>query len=229
MERIEFNRALVHELKTPLAPLLVCSEALVKSIKTEPDLSFARNMQTGALTLSKKIDELLDLARGEVGILRLHCRIIDPGKVIRETARYMEPGVRKKGLELRLEVPPALPKIRADKERLKQIVLNLVDNAIKYTQPGGVITVRARQRGTWFIFEVQDTGMGIDEHLQKQLFEPYKRFNNRGRIGGLGLGLVVSKQFVELHGGRISVTSNKGYGSTFAVSLPIRCEAGGKL
>jgi len=222
VERIEFTRALVHELKTPLTPMMACSEALLSNLTQEPQASFARNVHIGATRLYKKVDELIDLAQGEVGILELSCRQINPLDVIREAAEYVRTGAAKKGHQIRLELPGALPWIKADEDRLNQVLLNLLDNAIKYTPPPGVVTVAAREANSWLYISVTDTGMGISEQQMKYLFEPYKRFSSaRARVGGLGLGLVLAKFIVESHGGAILVESSKGAGSTFTIKIPV--------
>jgi len=221
VERIEFTRALVHELKTPLTPMMACSEALLTNLTQEPQASFARNVHIGATRLHKKVDELIDLAQGEVGILELSCRQINPLEIIREAAEYVRTSAAKKGHQIRLELPDTLPWIKADEDRLNQVLLNLLDNAIKYTPPPGVVTIAARENNSWLYISVTDTGMGISEQEMKYLFEPYKRFSSaRARVGGLGLGLVLAKFIVESHGGTILVESSKGTGSVFTVKIP---------
>ncbi len=222
VERIEFTRALVHELKTPLTPLMACSEALSSTLTDEPQTSLARNVNIGASRLSKKVDDLIDLARGEVGILHLKCRRIDPQKMLREVLDYVSENASRKNLEINLDAPQEMEKIKADKERLIQVLLNLLDNAIKYTPPPGKIHIKARQENSWLFIEVSDTGIGISEEQRKYLFQPYKRFSStKGRVGGLGLGLVLSKFIVEAHGGSILVNSSGGSGSTFIIKVPV--------
>jgi len=222
VERIEFTRALVHELKTPLTPMMACSEALLSNLTQEPQVSFARNVHIGATRLYKKVDELIDLAQGEVGILELSCRQINPLDIIREAAEYVRTNAAKKGHQIRLELPDTLPLINADEDRMNQVLLNLLDNAIKYTTPPGVVTLAAREVNSWLHISVADTGMGISEQQMKYLFEPYKRFSSaRARVGGLGLGLVLAKFIVESHGGTILVESSKGTGSVFTVRIPV--------
>ena len=110
----------------------------------------------------------------------------------------------------------------ADEDRLRQIILNLLSNASKFTPDGGKIILRAREKAANLILEVEDTGPGISDKDQKWLFEPYYRVEReRERISGLGLGLALSKTLVELHGGQIWVKSQVGQGSTFGFSLPL--------
>ena len=220
--RIEFNRALVHELKTPLTPILASSDALVAEFQEGPLLSLARNINRGASNLNERIDELLDLAKGEIGMLKLELKPMDPLPLLREVAGGMVPVASSDGLSLFLKLPPSLPLVRADEARLRQIVVNLLDNAFKFTPEGGKITVGAKKRGANLIVEVQDTGCGITKEEQQRIFQPYYRLeSDRERFGGLGLGLALSKTLVDLHGGKIWVKSEKGKGSTFSFSLPL--------
>ncbi|MEE8413812.1 MAG: ATP-binding protein, partial [Dehalococcoidales bacterium] len=221
--RAEYTRALVHELKTPMTPVLAASELLLEEL-TDPTLrQLAESIDRSALNLNRRIDELLDLARGEVGQLTLNLGPVDPLKLLIEVAGEIQSVALLKGQSLAQELPAALPSIMADEERLKQIVLNLLNNAIKFTPQGGQITLRAREDDSDLIIEVEDTGRGISEEEQQRLFEPYHRSeSDRDRLSGLGLGLTLAKSFVELHGGRIWVESDKGKGSTFTFSIPLK-------
>ena len=236
-KRIEFTRALVHELKTPLTPVLAASDALVAKLQGEPLLSFARNINRGASNLNKRIDELLDLARSEMGVLEIKPKPVEPLQLLHEVAGEIAPVASSYGHSLTLDLPPSLVPIRADRERLRQIVLNLLDNATKLTPEGGKITLRAKERDGFLIVEVQDTGPGIADEEQQRLFKPYhRRESDREHLSGLGLGLALCKTLVELHGGQIWVESQEGKGSTFSFSIPLEAanqceesaETGGK-
>jgi PAS domain S-box-containing protein len=220
--RVEFTRALAHELKTPLTPVMASSELLVAELKQEPLLSLAKNVNRGAANLNNRINELLDLARGEIGMLQIRSETVDIGKLLREAAQDMTPVAGGKNQSLTLELPDSLPLVKGDGGRLRQVVLNLLNNACKFTPEGGRITLRARRDGTNLIMEIQDTGRGITEEEQKRLFEPYHRLeSDREHLSGLGLGLALSKALVGLHGGRIWVESKAGKGSTFSFSIPL--------
>jgi len=220
--RVEFTRALVHELKTPLTAVLASSDLLVAELQEGPLLSLARNVNRGASNLNKRIDELLDLARGEIGILQLKPTRIDPQQLLHWVADDMAPVASSHGQALILDLPPSLPPIWADEVRLWQVLLNIVSNASKFTPEGGKITLRAREEDAFLIVQVQDTGHGIAEKEQQRLFEPYHRLeSDRERLSGLGLGLALSKTLVELHGGRLWVESRVGEGSTFSFSVPL--------
>jgi len=235
--RIEFTRALVHELKTPLTPVLAASDVLVAKLQEEPLLSFARNINRGASNLNRRIDELLDLARSEIGVLQIKPKPVEPLHLLHEVAGEMAPVASSYGQSLTLDLPPSLSPIRADKDRLRQVVLNLLNNASKFTPEGGNITLRAKEKDAFLIVEVQGTGPGISEEEQQRLFQPYyRRESDREHLSGLGLGLALCKTLVELHGGQIWVESQEGKGSTFSFSMPLEtanqreesAETGGK-
>ncbi|MBM3156502.1 MAG: response regulator [Chloroflexi bacterium] len=219
--RVEFARMLAHELKTPLTPVLASSESLLAEIQDERLLSLARNISRGAQNLNRIIDELLDLARGEVGILDLNRETIDIIQVLRDAAESIAPLAMSKGLSLRLRLPPSLPLIQADAARVQQVVMNILNNAIKFTPRDGEVKIVASERNGFVMIEVQDTGLGMSRDEQARLFEPYQRTaRDKGRLGGLGLGLALCKRLVELHGGQVWVKSRPRRGSTFGFSLP---------
>jgi PAS domain S-box-containing protein len=220
--RVEFTRALAHELKTPLTPMLISSQVLASELKEEPLLSLARNISRGASNLNSRIDELLDLAKGEIGMLQLKIEQLDALQLLREVVEYVSPVASSRGQSLIMELPDSLPLVRADNVRLRQIVLNLLNNALNYTPEGGRIALRAGQKDANLIVEVEDNGPGIAEEEQQHMFEPYHRMEVAGeRLSGLGLGLALCKMLVDLHGGQIWVKSRVGEGSTFSFSLPL--------
>ena len=224
--RVEFTRALVHELKTPLTPIMSSSDLLVSGLKEEPWRSVAQNIQRGAINLNNRIGELLDLARGEIGMLRLNPKRVDVLRLLHQIGSEMSVVASSNGQTLKVELPPALPTPWADEDRLRQVVQNLLVNATKFTPEGGTITLRAREQTGSLIVEVQDTGYGIPDEEQTRLFRPYHRqLGDRERLSGLGLGLALCKNLVQLHGGRIWVQSQEGKGSLFSFSIPINSRA----
>ncbi len=220
--RVEFTRALVHELKTPLTPLLTSSEMLTTELKREPFLSLAKNIHKGALRLNNRIDELLDLTKGEIGMLRLDFTQIDLLYLLRDMADEMGPTASQRGQTLELDLPASLPPVKADEDRLRQVVFNLLNNACKFTPEKGKITIRAKQIDAFLAVDVQDTGPGIAEEEQQSLFQPYFRSkNDRRRLSGLGLGLALCKTLIELHRGKIWIQSRPGEGAIFTFTLPL--------
>lgn len=229
-KRIEFTRALVHELKTPLTPVLFSTELLLDEITEQPLKKVARNIQRGAANLNNRIDELLDLARVEIGSLKLHKKMVDPNRLINNVASDMSALFNKYHQSLVVEIPARLPEIPADEARLQQILQNLLVNASKFTSEGGTITLSARVEGRKFLVDVKDTGIGISKKEQKGIFEPYhRRAADRERFSGLGLGLSLCKNLIELHGGKIWVESQLGQGSTFSFYLPLCSRAGSSV
>jgi PAS domain S-box-containing protein len=220
--RLEFSRALVHELKTPLTPILASSELLMSGLTEEPWLSMARNIFRGGENLSRRIDELLDLARGEIGMLKVSLSMFSPADLITELVSEMTPFAVQRDQKLSVHLPEKLPDVRGDVVRLRQVIANLVNNACKFTGDGGEIDVSARAEDGNLIVEVKDNGMGLTEVEKTRLFQPYERGEaDRQRLSGLGLGLALSKNLVELHGGTVWVRSWKNKGSTFGFSIPV--------
>jgi signal transduction histidine kinase len=226
-QRADFTRALVHELKTPLTAVVNSSEILTNQLQDKLELKLAKNIFKGALNLNKRIDELLDLAKGEVGILKVTCKSLNPLSLIREVADGMTPEASKRGQSIILDVPRSLPHIWADRERIRQVLLNLISNALKFNSAKGRLTIRARVEGTDIVFEIQDEGKGLTGKEQERLFQPYYRIgNDQEKLSGLGLGLPISKRLIDLHQGKIWAKSQKGEGSTFLFSIPLATEVG---
>jgi signal transduction histidine kinase len=176
----------------------------------------------GALRLNSRVDELLDMSRGELGMLKLDRQPMDMGFLIQDVANDVRAQVANNHQILVVDIHDSLPLITADESRLRQVLLNLLNNAIKFTPSGGQILLRARSTPETLTVEVQDTGRGIDESEQERLFQPYNRIEeDRQHFSGLGLGLALSKQLIDLHGGKLSVVSQKGKGSTFSFVLAV--------
>ncbi|MEW6756537.1 MAG: PAS domain S-box protein, partial [Candidatus Latescibacterota bacterium] len=225
-KRVEFTRALAHELKTPLTPVVMSSQILTSKLEDELLLRVAKNIERGASNLNSRIDELLDLARGEVGMLHIRPERVDLLELLREVVEEVSAVPASRGQRLVAKLPSGMPpvvrEVSADRVRVKQVVMNLLNNAFKYTPEGGRITLRVRGDEGNVVVEVKDTGPGIEKGDVKRLFNPYHRIDSdRERLSGLGLGLALCKTLVELHGGRIWVKSRVGKGSTFGFSLPV--------
>ena len=221
-KRVEFTRALVHELKTPITPVLASSELLLEELPKGPLAGLVRNINQGALNLNRRIDELLDLAKSELGTIELNPEFKDPLRILNNIAESVTPLAQRNRLSLNFESPPSLSSVWIDEDRFRQVVLNLLNNALKFTPEGGRITLKASEDDANLIVEVQDTGHGISKKEQERIFEPYHKMeSDRARLSGLGLGLSLSKNLVELQGGQIWVKSQKDKGSTFGFSIPL--------
>ncbi len=222
-QRIKFTRALVHELKTPLTPLIGASDILVDKLQGEELRRIAKNINRGANNLNNRINDLINLAKGEMGLLEIHCRPIDLLQMLCEIVDYIKPVADRKKQVIMLDLPASLPITYADEDRLRQVVLNLLNNALKFTPAKGEINIKAETKDSSLIVHIADTGCGITEKDQKWLFKLYRtKKEPKEQLGGLGIGLPLSKMLVELHGGKIWVKSGKGMGSTFSFSIPIK-------
>jgi PAS domain S-box-containing protein len=220
-KRVEFTRALAHEIKTPLTPMLISSQVLASELKDEQLLRLARNISRGASNLNSRIDELLDMVRGEMGMLRIKPERFAPLLLLNEVVDYVAPVAANRGQDFVVELPDSLPEINADKGRVRQILLNLLNNSIKFTPERGKIILRAVVKDSNLVVEVEDNGPGMEEKVQERIFEPYHRMQSDAEhLSGLGLGLALCRTLVELHGGQIWVRSMAGKGSTFGFSLP---------
>jgi PAS domain S-box-containing protein len=224
-KRLNFTHALVHELKTPLIPMSFSSDYLVSALKEEPLKSYALNIKIGTENMNRRINDLLDLARGEVGILKIKQARVEPMKLYNEVIRYLAPRAHKNEQELIADLPDKLPNIWADRDRLRQVLFNLVDNALKFSRKNTTVTLRAYVEGGELYTEVQDKGCGLSGMEINNIFLPYYRVEqDKDILGGLGLGLPLVKGLVELHGGRIWVKSRKGKGSVFTFTIPLKKE-----
>ncbi|MHB8105795.1 MAG: sensor histidine kinase [Dehalococcoidales bacterium] len=223
-EWFRFIDTLSHELKTPLTSIIAAAGLLEEEMQTTANESHLKLIQTilrNSNSLETRLAELLEIVKTGTGKLQLNFEPVDVKSLIQGTCMQISPLVRNKEQTLKTELPESLPIIRGDGPRLEQVLLNLMNNATKFTPDGGKITVRARREDNGIVVEVQDDGIGIAKDKQGMLFKPYSRLNaDRQRHPGLGLGLALSKQVVELHGGRIWVDSEAGIGSTFAFFLP---------
>jgi signal transduction histidine kinase len=175
-----------------------------------------------ALHLGRLIDDLGDLALAEAGELRLDKEPIDLGSLVSQVAETIFASVEK-GPHLRLEIAPTLPKVSVDPKRVRQVLANLLSNALRYTPSEGEIRVAVKQEGEEIEIRVSDTGPGIPAGEVDHIFERFYRGDRaRSRAsGGSGLGLAIVKQWVEAHGGRIWAENNPDKGASFIARLPL--------
>jgi PAS domain S-box-containing protein len=221
-KRIDFTRSLVHELKTPLTPLIASGEALLEILQGEDELRLAGNIFRGAINLERRINDLLDFARGEMGVLKVRCQPLDISPLLLDLAAEVSPQFDRKNQSLELEIDDNIPLVLADEDRLRQILLNLLNNAGKFTPRGGQITLGARVDGRMLQLSVTDTGRGMSQEEQAHLFKPYYRVEDDAEPNdGMGIGLTLCKMLVNLQGGEIWFESEKSRGSTFYFTLPL--------
>jgi PAS domain S-box-containing protein len=214
-----------HELRTPLAAVLLWAKIL--QLKPAGQVEFAHAMEVivrSAEAQRQLIDDLLDISRITSGKLRLDLRRTEIAPVVRGAVESLLPLARAKEMLIEEDVEERLA-LRADPERLQQVLWNLISNAVKFTPNGGHVSVSARRFGNELDLRVSDSGEGIDSGLLPHLFEPFRQAETSVTTrahGGLGLGLAISKQLVEQHGGSIHVRSDgRGNGATFIIRLPL--------
>jgi signal transduction histidine kinase len=222
----DFLSYVTHELRTPLTAMKMSIDTLLASQR--PDQAdgardrLLRNVARNTDHLNRLIDDLLNMTRLESGMMRLHREWVEPREVILESAESVMSLVEAKHQHLRAELPPHLPPLRADKARLRQILVNLLVNASLNTRRRGIITVSAQEQESSLVVSVIDSGPGIPKEEQERIFERFYRSSRarRAHRAGLGLGLPIARALVQLHGGSIWVDSEPGKGSTFSISLP---------
>lgn len=222
----EFVSTVSHDLRTPLATIHGFGEVLVKSLDGE-NRECAQQICVQARQMSRLVEELLDLAKIEAGVesVRVSCSLADLIAEAVTAARFQADTA---GVMLQADVAACLPPVAGNPVRLRQALDNLIGNALKYTPPGGQVTVRAWARGEQVLVTVQDSGPGIPRENLPRLFEKFYRVpGQEGRSAGTGLGLAIVKAVIEQHGGQVWVESELGQGSTFGFSLPIPNEACG--
>ncbi len=214
---------MVHELRTPLTGIVAYSELLMHpSIKPEMIADSVRTIYDEATRLGNFINDFLDLARLESGRTRISNQPVDVGRLVHEVVVLMRPQVTERGLTLTDQVPPSLPMVKGDPQRLKQVLINLISNAIKYNREGGQVSVCVDVEGKHLRVQVKDTGRGIAADALPHLFEKFYRVPDaEGWAQGTGLGLSIVKQLIEAHGGRIEVESQVGVGTTMTILLPM--------
>jgi signal transduction histidine kinase len=181
-------------------------------------------MERNTQSLIELVNDLLDASKLESGTLSLDLADVSLGDLIGELRETMMPLAREKGLALAVELPADLPPVRADRLKLRRVLVNLLSNAIKFTPRGGLVTLTAEGAGAGRLrVAVTDTGVGIPAEDLGRLFDKYEQARSRATRSekGTGLGLYITKQIVELHGGEIHVASQVGRGSTFSFTLPI--------
>ncbi len=227
--RRDFISNLSHELRTPLASLKALTETLQDGALDDPPAArhFMDQIQVEVDALSQMVTELLELSRIESGRLALDLQPVSPSVLLSSASQRMQLQAERAGLSLRLECADDLPKVNIDSQRLEQVLVNLIHNAVKFTRAGGEVALGAEiaPEGGSAVrevrFAVRDTGIGIPAEDVPRIFERFYRVDKSRAGGGTGLGLSIAKHIVEAHGGKIWAESIEGRGSTFYFSIPL--------
>jgi signal transduction histidine kinase len=225
----EFLASVSHELRTPMNAIIGYTKLMLDGLDgelTEQQTADLERVVQAADNLLGLINGLLDLAKIEAGKMELNVEEVDLSLVIDDVIELIRPSAETKALSLRTEIAGSLPTAWADRARIRQVLVNLMANAVKFTEHGGV-TIRASIVDGWITIAVVDTGVGIPPEAQTYIFDEFRQVDasTTRRYGGTGLGLAISKRLIALHGGRIWVDSSVGVGSTFLFTLPVRVRA----
>ena len=227
--RRDFISNLSHELRTPLASLKALTETLQDGALDDPPAArqFIDHIQVEVDALTQMATELLELSRIESGRLVLDLQPVSPCDLLSSASERMQLQAERAGLNLRIECSDDLPQVKIDAQRLEQVLVNLIHNAVKFTRAGGEVVLVANSasaRGSSpgeIRFAVRDTGIGIPEEDVSRIFERFYRVDKSRTGSGTGLGLSIAKHIVEAHGGKIWADSVEGRGSTFYLSFPL--------
>jgi two-component system, OmpR family, phosphate regulon sensor histidine kinase PhoR len=221
--RQDFISNISHELRTPLASLKALTDTLQEGALEDPPAAkrFLGRMQTEVDAITQMVEELLELSRIESGRVPLNLAPAAAIELIEQATERLSAQAERARVAIEIQCPDELPEVLADSKRLVQVLVNLLHNAIKFTPPGGNITLSARQQDDFILFLVQDTGAGISADDLPRIFERFYK-SDRARTGsGTGLGLAIARHTIEAHGGKIWVESVEGKGSTFYFTVPV--------
>ena len=225
--RRDFISNISHELRTPLASLKALTETLLEGAQNDPPAArrFLERIETEVDALSLMVSELLELSRIESGQVPLKLLPVSACLLLSTSVDRLRLQAQRSSLEIQIDCQePAVPDVLADASRLEQVLVNLLHNAIKFTPPGGKITVSAQpfpNDSGQVLFSVQDTGIGIPAKDLPRIFERFYKTDPARSTGGTGLGLAIARHMVEAHGGRLWADSQEGQGSTFFFTIPI--------
>lgn len=224
--KTEFVSTVSHELRTPMTAVKGYVDLLLMGATgdlSDQQQHFLDIIKTNTDRLTTLVNDLLDISRIETGKIELEMEPLDMVSIIEQVALTIRPKAEEKGLHVHAVVPPALPKVFGDPDRVIQILTNLVGNAYKYTPTGGVVSVNAYVRDEMVHIAVADTGIGISAEDQRKIFERFFRVDDPlvHEEAGTGLGLSIAVSLVEMHGGEVMVESEAGEGSIFTFTLPL--------
>lgn len=220
-----FLSSMSHELRTPLTAVMGLAELLRLEAGgpiTREQREFIEQIELAAHDLLALIDDILDMARLDSGGMTITPAAFSVVQCVGRVAALMDNQLKRKGLALRLDIAPGLDGVVGDERKIKQILLNLVGNAVKFTPEGGSVAIRVFEEGESVRFEVADTGIGIPADECERVFSEFYRLerDDRADTKGTGLGLALVRRLVALHGGAIGVVSDEGQGATFWFTIP---------
>jgi len=219
----EFISNISHELRTPLHSIQGFTKLILEGEVPDPATQkrFLTIIDGQSQHLGNLISDLLDVSRLESSRFKIHKQRVSMEDIMRDALQNCYSLAKQKGIVFNEAIPQTLPKITADSERLNQVMVNLLSNAIKFSKEGSQVTMRAEARDSELLVQVADQGIGIPKEAMSHLFQRFYRAEDPDRVGGTGLGLYISKQIIEAHGGDIWAESEFGKGSTFFFTIPL--------
>lgn len=227
--RVELIGDVAHELRTPLSSIRSGLEGLIDGVMpADPDTLIGLQRETSRM--QRLVQDLAELSRAEARQVPLDLRPVAMAELARAVVERLQPQYEDKDVKLQLDLAAGLPPVRVDPQRMTQVLMNLLGNALQYTPTGGKVTVKVEARGSTVTVFVRDTGIGLAQDQLAHVFERFYRVDkSRSRTGGgSGLGLTIAKYLVEAHGGTIGARSpGPGQGSTFYISLPAASDPSG--
>lgn len=224
----EFVSSVSHEMKTPLAGIKAYVELLADGDAEDEETreEFLEVIDSQADRLQRLVENLLNLARIEAGVVSVNKNNRSLNEVLEEASQVVQPSAEAKDITLNVELSPLYLGVHADRDMLLQSAINLLSNAVKYTAEGGQVTLRSRSVDNMIVYEVEDTGVGLSEEDSQRVFEKFYRVKkDKNMAQGTGLGLPLAKHIVEdVHGGSLSLESELGVGSKFTAALPMAAQ-----
>ncbi len=224
----EFLSNVSHELRTPLQSISGFTKLIMNGQVPDPatQQEFFQIIDRETMHLGNLINGLLDMSRLEAGRFQLFKKIFPIRETFTDSIKMFHSLASQKNITLSENIPLEIPEMEVDSERMREVVINLIGNAIKFSDPGGSVNIKVEKRENELLFQVSDHGTGISDETMKHLFERFYRAEGETVRGGTGLGLYISKQIVDAHGGHIWAESKLGEGSTFSFTLPLNGKGG---
>ena len=222
----DFLATVSHELRTPLNAIIGFSEMLVSldpsALGGAQHLDYIKDIHASGVHLLEVINDILDLSKAEAGKLEMSEEVVDVRQAIGDALRMVRARAQRSEVALVLSLPDRLPYLLADERKLKQLLLNILSNAVKFTPAGGQVSILAEEREDGFTITIRDTGIGMEEADIPKALEPFGQIDNRlnRKYDGTGLGLPLADAMVRQHGGTLTLTSKVGVGTTVVIAFP---------
>jgi two-component system phosphate regulon sensor histidine kinase PhoR len=213
-----------HELRTPLSTIKAIVETLKDGAINDQEVAggFLTSIDSEVDRMTQIVAELTELSRIETGKAEFNLEETDLNLLVKETMAQLSPYAERQGVAVATDLSDNLPPVAADRERIRQVVTNLLHNAIKFSSQGGRVVISTRQEGGYVSVSIADKGIGIAREDLPHVFERFYKADKSRSGGGTGLGLAIAKHVVQAHGGKILAQSEEGKGSVFSFTLPLR-------